>query len=222
MSTTTDTTTTTDLVTVIKDVARADSRKLADSLGTKHKHTLELVRTHKAAFEAFGKVPFETAPLPSGQRETFALLNEDQSFLLLTFSRNTKAVVALKVKLVRAFSDARKALQLRTTEYLPGYHAVHDRLHELAHGSDNEHFVHMNVNRLLNKVSGIDAGQRATAALPSQSILIVAQAMAARALQEAPDHRAGYERIKQALAPLSALHQIGGPNEGGAHGKEAT
>lgn len=57
-----------------------------------------MLKTHKTDFEEFGKVMFQTRPLPSGQREKIALLNEDQAFLLLTYSRNTAKVRALKIK----------------------------------------------------------------------------------------------------------------------------
>ena len=198
-----------ELVTVVKEVACVDSRILADSLGTLHKNTFAQIKAYQSDFEAFGKVPFQTEALASGQRERFARLNEDQAFLLLTISRNTPTVRELKRKLVQAFSEARKVAQLRHCEYLPGHHELHDRLHLLAiaGGTSNERFVHINVNRLLNKVAGIEPGQRAASRLPQQSLLIVAQALAAQALRDAPDHRAGFERIKQALAPLSALTQ---------------
>ncbi|MBA4264379.1 MAG: hypothetical protein C0453_04795 [Comamonadaceae bacterium] len=201
-----------ELVTVVKEVARVDSRMLASSLGTMHKNTFAQIKAYQPDFEAFGKVLFQTEALASGQRERFALLNEDQAFLLLTFTRNTPTVRELKRKLVQAFSEARKAAQLRHCEYLPAYHELHDRLHVLAvaGGTSNERFVHSNVNQLLNKVAGIEPGQRAASRLPQQSLLIVAQALAAQALVGAPDHRAGYERIKQALAPLSTLAHIGG------------
>lgn len=200
-----------ELVTVVKEVARVDSRRLAESLEIQHKHTFAQIKGYQADFEAFGKVLFQTEALASGQHERFALLNEEQALLLLTFTRNTPKVRELKGKLVQAFSEARKAAQLRHCEYLPAYHELHDRLHALAvaGGTTNERFVHSNVNQLLNKVAGIESGQRASSRLPQQSLLIVAQALAAQALLDAPDHRVGYERIKQALTPLSALTRVG-------------
>lgn len=193
------------VLTQIKSEPRVDSRVLADSLATQHKSTFALIKTYEADLSAFGKVLFQTEPLPSGQHERFALLNEDQSFLLLTYSRNTVAVRELKGKLIRAFSEARKASQLRQSEYLPVYHDLHDRLHSLAADSRNQRFVHSNVNRLVNDVAGIGAGKRAQAPLAQQSLLIVAQAVAARALSGAPDHHVGYQRIKEALAPLKSI-----------------
>lgn len=92
--------------------------------------------------------------------------------------------------------------------YLPTYHQLHDVIHSLACESSNEKFVHMNVNKLVNKAAGVEAGQRATLALPQQSMLIVAQAVAANALRGAADHHAGYERVKQSLLALASTCEL--------------
>ena len=194
-------------LTAVKAEPRIDSRLLAESLGTEHQSTFELLKEHRTDFEELGKVRFETGASPgskTGQTERFALLNEDQSYLLLTYSRNTARTRQLKVKLVKAFGEARRAAGQHGTEYLPSYHQLHVELHALAAGSDHERHVHMNVNRLINKVVGLEAGQRSAASLPQQSLLAVAQAVAVKAAQGAADHRAGYQRIKSAMVALSA------------------
>ena len=194
-------------LTTVQAEPRIDSRLLAKSLGTKHQSTFELLKEHRADFEELGKVRFETGASPgskTGQTERFALLNEDQSYLLLTYSRNTARTRQLKVKLVKAFGEARRAAGQHGTEYLPSYHQLHDELHTLAAGSDHERHVHMNVNRLINKTVGLEPGQRSAASMPVQSLLTVAQAVAVKAARGAPDHRAGYQRIKIAMVALSA------------------
>ena len=55
------------------------------------------------------------------------------------------------------------------------------------------------------QMEALQSGQRARANLPRQSLLIVAQMMAAQALQSSPDCRVGYARAKVAVAPLLAL-----------------
>lgn len=193
-----------------KDEARIDTRIMAPTLGVKHRSLFALVLVHKDDFAELSKVRFQIASLPSGQSEKFALLTEDQAYLLLAYSRNTAQARALKVKLVRAFGEARRAAQMRGAEYLPTYHALRDAIHARAAGSPNEKFVHMNVNRLVNKVAGIEAGQRARADIPQQSLLIVAQAVAAQAIGRAPDHRAGYQQAKAVLVELSRVALIEG------------
>ena len=190
------------------ETPRVDSRELAQRMGVKHKNTLELLQKHYAGFLEFGKVAFKTEPLPgsrTGQKERFALLNEDQAYLLLSLSRNTPRVVALKVKLVQAFSAARKAAELRKCEYLPTYHLTHDALKGLAPDRLRQQHLHMNVNKLLNKVAGLDAGQRHSAQPGSLSVLAVGQMLAAQAATGASDDKAAYARIKQAVQPLHSL-----------------
>ena len=66
----------------------------------------------------------------------------------------------------------------------------------------------MNVAKLVNKTVGLDAGQRATAPIPQQAMLIVAQAMAAKAMQSAQDHHDGYQRVKQSMLALTACTML--------------
>ena len=195
-------------LTTIKDEARVDTRLLAQHLGIQHTSLFKLLKTYEAEFQELGKVGFQIAPSAdssTGQALRYALLNEDHAYLLLAFSRNTAQVRQLKLKLVKAFREARRAVDIRKAEYLPSYHQLHDEIHVLAAGSSNEMRVHQNVNKLVNKAAGLDAGQRRSASLPQQSLMIVAQAMAASAMHGAADHHEGYQRAKRALEPLAAL-----------------
>ena len=94
---------------------------------------------------------------------------------------------------------------MRQQEYLPSYHAMSDRIHELAQGSPNERFLHMNTAKLVNQVAGIEAGQRPGAPLPKQSVLAVAHMLAAGAIEQATDRHQIQGLVKKALAPLAAL-----------------
>ena len=191
------------------ETPRVDSRELAQRLGVKHKNTIELLDKYKAEFLGLGHLPFKTEvgyrAQGGGKAERFALLNEDQAYLLLSLSRNTPRVVALKVKLVQAFSAARKAAELRKCEYLPTYHLAHDALKGLAPDRLRQQHLHVNVNKLLNKVAGLDAGQRHGAQPGSLSVLAVGQMLAAQAATGASDDKAAYARIKQAVQPLHSL-----------------
>jgi phage regulator Rha-like protein len=186
--------------------ARIDSRLLAQGFGNKHKAAMALIERYSDRFKRLGILPFKKAVINGrGQPERYALLNEDQAYLLLSLSRNSDIVVNLKVKLVKAFGNARRAADLRQTEYLPGYHELHDTMHLLANGSPNERFLHINVNKAVNQFAGIVPGQRASAALPQQALLIVGQLVAAKAAQGATDHHDGYQRIKTNLTALQGV-----------------
>lgn len=199
-------------LTTVKAEARVDTRQLALQLGNKHQNTFELLKQYQPDFESFGKVLFETGASTdskTGQSERYALLNEDQAYLLLTYSRNTVRARELKVRLVKSFGEARRAAVQHGAEYLPGYHELHDQIGMLAAGSNNERFVHMNINKLMNKVAGIGAGERKGAKLSTQTLLIVAQTIAANAARGAQDHREAYKLIKDAMSGLAALNVLG-------------
>lgn len=95
-----------------------DSRLIAERLGIEHESFLKTIETHKASIEeAFGSFRFEIGVKEfvrkDGQKGAtqfkYALLTEEQATALMTLSRNTPQVVELKINLVRAFSEARKA-----------------------------------------------------------------------------------------------------------------
>lgn len=194
---------------------RVDSRLLAKQLRNQHKAVMAMIDRYADRMKAFGLLPFQMeAVKDKGARgaktHRFAMLNEDQAFFLLSLARNTDHVVGLKAKLIVAFRNARRAAEQRGAEYLPTYRALHDEIAVKSAGSSNSRFVHANVNKLINAICGLQAGQRATMPLAQQSLLVVAQTVAARAMQVAPDHRAGYTRAKQALQSLTAVAgQIG-------------
>ena len=181
---------------------RVDSRLLAQHLGNEHKAVMALVARYTAEFRGMGILPFEKGEIVGrGQPERFALLNEDQAYFLLSLSRNTPRVVALKAKLVMTFREARHAAELHA-EYLPSYRGLHDQLHTLAAGSPNERWAHVNINKLVNKAAGIESGERGRLGVPRKSIVIAVQYIAAQAMHGAADHREAYARARAALAPF--------------------
>jgi phage regulator Rha-like protein len=99
------------------DGPRADSRTIAEHLGTDHRSTYRLISRYAKSFERFGHLRFEIAdgdrPQGGGKSARFALLNEDQCYFLLSLSRNTDRVVELKANLVQAFGDARRAGEIQ-------------------------------------------------------------------------------------------------------------
>lgn len=95
----------------IEGEPRVDSRRIAEKLGVEHKASFQLIRTYKADFLEFGVLPFQMEkPLKGssgGRPQKFALLNEDQSYLLLSYGENTPQAREAKKALIRAFSNAR-------------------------------------------------------------------------------------------------------------------
>jgi len=104
------------LVSVIKGEPLASSLVIAHGMKAKHKSVLQLIRQRVDVLEEFGRVAFEMRPfgtMGGTQYREIALLNEQQTTLLITFMRNNEKVVAFKVALVREFYRMRDALYQR-------------------------------------------------------------------------------------------------------------
>lgn len=184
----------------VKDEPRIDSRVLAKHLANTHQHVRELLTRYISDFRELGILRLQTGEIQGrGQPEKYAMLNEDQTYLLLTYSRNTATVRALKVRLVKAFREARQTQDMTRTEYLPTYHALHDEISALAGQSANAKYAHLNINRLVNKTIGIGSGQRSRLDAPRRSLLVAAQYLASTAMHGAGDHKEGYTLAKHAL-----------------------
>jgi phage regulator Rha-like protein len=197
-----------------KHEARVDSLALADSLGIQHKNLLALVDANKKEFEEFGPLAFETRkgePLQHGgfaRATRIALLNEDQSYFLLTLTRNTKRTKHLKVELVKAFSRFRKHQQ-SAEDYLPYYHELHDSVKVLANRAHQcgsiapERVFHININKLINDAFGLESGHRPDLPGHLRAKVTAANVIATELLEEAIakgyDHKAAYQHVRQGI-----------------------
>ncbi|MCK0507887.1 phage antirepressor KilAC domain-containing protein [Aromatoleum anaerobium] len=94
------------IVTITGGQAVTSSLAIADGTENEHRAVLQLVRTYLADLEEFGRVAFEMRPFETAggtQKREVAMLNEQQSTLLLTYMRNSDIVRAFKKRLVKAF-----------------------------------------------------------------------------------------------------------------------
>ena len=82
---------------------------IAEQTQNEHASVIKLVRTYLADLEEFGMVGFEIQPRLEGRHgggdREIALLNEQQSTLLITYMRNSEIVRAFKKRLVKAFFE---------------------------------------------------------------------------------------------------------------------
>lgn len=152
----------------IKKEFRVDSRLLAPELNHRHRTILESLDKYKSQFESLGQLPFETEAGYNNAPVRFALLNEDQCYFLLTLMRNNNHIVAAKLKLVKAFRDARAQLAMRDMARIEGKVARRietDAIKDLvsyatAKGSSNANMYYANITKMTNSLLGINAGQR--------------------------------------------------------------
>ncbi|WBL18473.1 Rha family transcriptional regulator [Citricoccus sp. NR2] len=90
------------------------SETIAEGAGVEHRAVLQMIGKNVDDLETFGTVAFEMRPLPGGGHPVrVALLNEQQSTLLMTYLRNTEQVKRFKVALVKAFYEMAQAIQSR-------------------------------------------------------------------------------------------------------------
>ncbi|MCA9936080.1 MAG: phage regulatory protein/antirepressor Ant [Anaerolineales bacterium] len=106
------------VLSVIENEPRIDSRIVAAELGVAHEAAQRLVDKYSAKFEELGILRFEIGEIKGrGQPEKFYLLNEDQTYFLMTLVRNTAQAVELKKRLVQAFAECRKRLAQPTQTF---------------------------------------------------------------------------------------------------------
>lgn len=190
-----------------KHEARVDTRVLAEHLQNQHKNVLALVDQYRSDFEELGTLAFQTRK-SGGMPIRFALLNEDQSYLLLSFSKNTKHVRSLKVELIKAFSRFRQHQQSEA-DYLPFYHDLHDQVKALADqahqcgSTTDENWFHISFNKLINKAFGLNARQRPDLSPSMKAKVTAANVIAKELLEEAIakgcDHKTAYQYVKQGV-----------------------
>lgn len=86
---------------------------IAEGVGRDHDTIIKLVDRNKSDLEEFGRVGFEIRTLDTKggkQKQRVALLNEQQTTLLITYMRNNEVVRAFKKRLVAEFFTMRSAL----------------------------------------------------------------------------------------------------------------
>lgn len=90
-----------------------NSAVIATGVKKDHKPVIQLIRKYKSDLEEFGRVEFEMRPFQTDggmQKQEIALLNEQQTTLLITYMRNNEVVREFKKRLVAEFFTMRSAL----------------------------------------------------------------------------------------------------------------
>jgi phage regulator Rha-like protein len=83
---------------------------IAEGVGREHDTIIKLVDRNKSDLEEFGEVGFEIRAGYNNSKVRVALLNEQQTTLLITYMRNNEVVRAFKKRLVSEFFTMRSAL----------------------------------------------------------------------------------------------------------------
>lgn len=153
---------------LIKTEFRVDSRLLSPELNHRHRTILENIDKYKSQFESLGDLTARTEAGYNNAPVRYFLLNEDQCYFLLTLMRNNNHIVAAKLKLVKAFRDARAQLALRDMARIEGKavrrtetDAIKDLVeYATAKGSSNAKMYYASITRMTNDLLGIESGMR--------------------------------------------------------------
>lgn len=81
------------------------SEQIALGADVQHKNVLELIAKYEERINRFGQVAFETRAGYNNAQVRVALLNEQQSTLIMSFMRNTERVMDFKEALVKGFYE---------------------------------------------------------------------------------------------------------------------
>ena len=97
------------VATQVNGVMVVDSRLIAEDIGIAHNALMQNIRNHQSPIEKdFGLIQFENGIGTGNRPIRFCYLTEDQSYFILTLSRNTERVMDAKAALVKAFSRLRQ------------------------------------------------------------------------------------------------------------------
>lgn len=166
------------LVYVKRNDIFTDSIVIAKETENAHESVVKLVRTYEEQFKQLGKVEFSDYLKSDKLRSTgkLILLNEMQAIFLITLLRNTERVLKFKLTLVQEFYHMRQILmERRTTDWLQtrqkGKLIRRDETDAIQllipyaeeQGCKNSNMFYINYSKLVNKVVGLEAGQRETA-----------------------------------------------------------
>lgn len=166
------------------------SMVIAANTGVQHKNVLEMVRANLADFEEFGRVAFETRPRLQGQHGggdvTYALLNEMQATLLISYMRNSDIVRAFKKRLVAGFFAMRRQLaqlpDLSTAEGVAAMAAMfNDAARQLVAAETENKALTATIERNAPLVAKAEAHTAAAHAIHRQAFAREVQAWGAKA-----------------------------------------
>lgn len=204
----------------LKSELRTDSRLLAGFLDHRHRTILENIDKYHAELKSISELPIQTEaglPRPQGGTSTvrYALLSEDQCYFLLTLMRNNERVVAAKLALVKAFSNARAQLANRDIARLDGKEvrkAETDSIKLLveyasAAGSKSASHYYSNVTRMTNSLLGIESGARDSLHANQLKQVAILEGVVDIAIRDGVKAGMSYKDIYQ-LAKARASHVV--------------
>jgi hypothetical protein len=117
------------IIELVDDELRVSHRVIAEHTNNQEVSVRNLINKHIESFEEFGRLHFKNEVKNSAQKGGLQpityLLNEPQATFLMTLLKNSKVVVAFKVKLVKEFYEMRLHQNLPKVDHpLPTLNSV--------------------------------------------------------------------------------------------------
>jgi phage regulator Rha-like protein len=206
-----------------KDVF-TNSMIISENAGIQHESVMRLLNRHKSDFSYFGTLRFtdlKSENSKGGRPIKVCDLNEQQATLLLTYMDNTEQVRKFKVNLVDQFYKMKSALmQKQSSEWLQTRkhgklvrRNETDAITELIEyakeqGSHNANMFYVNYSKMVNKVVGIETGQREIATDKTLSVIALVEDLILNTVKEQMAQGIYYKEIyKNCKAKSETLMQ---------------
>ena len=106
-------------ITIVNEDMTVSHRVIAEQTDNKEVSVANLINKYISDFEVFGKVHFKNEAIKNTKNRINEIvtyyLNEQQSYLLLTYLRNSEIVRNFKIALVKAFFEIKKQLENKSS-----------------------------------------------------------------------------------------------------------
>lgn len=106
-------------ITIVNEDMTVSHRVIAEQTDNKEVSVTNLINKYISDFEVFGKVHFKNEAIKNTKNRINEIvtyyLNEQQSYLLLTYLRNSEIVRNFKIALVKAFFEIKKQLENKSS-----------------------------------------------------------------------------------------------------------
>ena len=215
-----------DLVRIEKNDAFTDSLIIANGAGIAHRRVITHIKKHEKELKELGLfVPYGTKST-GGRPEIIYTMNEPQASFLITLLKNTPAVVAFKLALVKEFYAMRCLLaQKQTQEWLTArQEGKKVRLHETdaikaltiyakAQGSTNYEMLYVTYSKLVKGLGEYDKRDNTSAEILQLVATLerLLQGIIALEMENGTYYKVIYQKAKAELQAITKAWNIGQP-----------
>lgn len=220
-----------ELVYIRKNDVFTDTLVIAEGTGNEHRAVAVLIKRYKKQFAEIGKICFKHLKCRKYQGRPMKVyqLNEPQASFLITLLKNSEAVVAFKLELVKQFYAMRKLLLEKQTQRWQETRKIGKMIRSIeadyikalaayaeAQGSKNPRMLYMAYTKLANSVAGVEDRERANT-LQLNNLLLAERVIddsIAAGMREGKHYKDIYAECKARLAQFREIARLSQSYEG--------